>query len=180
VMQRVIRSKLLRIAGLSFFLVCSVSGGRGAAAQADLQIHIKSIECTVDETYDSPDPYYIVTPEQCANPPIASGLPDSVNADSLPASPNTPRNSQAVDAAADSTRRPGKQAVLENSVFEPLAFWAGIGSSETPAARPVLLVVSFLSASLLLVDIAVFDARLCRPAANFARSKIGRLHKGKH
>ena len=141
------------------------------ASSADLKLIIEKPLCTADTTFSySSNPSLIWSPAYCdrlqpegseagVGPKTQDQYPDVQTARLVP------ENSK--------DRRPGNQYVLENSIYEPLAYWAGIGNSTVSVARPIFLIFGTCVMSILLIDGIALEWRLMR----FFRRTLGKARQ---
>lgn len=155
----------LKIAGLivSAVIIATVNTLIASALNTSLDLKITGIECTVDQIYDLPAPSYIVNPEDCTLPPISSALP-LVDQNILP-----PKESTVF--LQKTTRPEGNQGIFENTQFEPLARWFGVGNSSASPARPIGAASLLAGVTSFIVDGILFDFRISQAALGFIRKK---------
>ncbi len=118
-----------------------------AFASTSVDLNIKSVDCTIDETYSSSQPQYALNPDIC----------NKLHPSSIPVQPPTNTTTQPTSQAQTSNgnTRPGNQAVLEKSIFEPLAYSLGIGNASKSSAQPLIAIATFVCGSLALTAILV-------------------------
>lgn len=130
------------------------------ASSADLKLIIEKPLCTADTTFSySSNPSLIWSPAYCdqlrpEGPETETGSKTQDQYPDVQTARLAPENSK--------DRRPGDQYVLENSIYEPLAYWAGIGNSTVSVARPILLIFGICIMSVLLIDGIALEWRLMR------------------